>query len=636
MRNSHAFKSFVLLAFSLGAFVLPSGMLSARTVITKADDLPRVAWAYEGQATELVNDTAELNGYIAKLRAEIERQLEEYDIQDKATVRGYEQTLRTLDFLDGDYEQALARIYRIREMLDKPADELTNSLSVESLIEIYTAEPPVSVEDRPAAFEAAYARRVEALPWEVVQDNIEQTNGVFQYISEALYMGSLSTTMQNSVDQTGELTLDDVASLASIRMMIDHLLPLKDEIVSVTGTYIAENRVEKPDIWADRDIDLSDEENLTPVIIAISDSGVDADIYNKTGQMWLNEGEVPGDGVDNDENGFVDDVYGPAWDLNSFRTTGNLYPLTEEQQAEYPGELNFTKGLIDLQAAIDSEEAKAVRQKMSTFQQEDYKDFVEKLGLYGNYTHGTHVAGIASRGNPAARLLSSRITFGYEIIPEKPTIEEAIRSAEEIQAMVDYFKEVGVRVVNMSWGGDQSGLEYALEANGMGDNPEQRAEIARVLFNIGYDGLVKAMASAPDILFVPAAGNSDEDVDFNKVIPSSIDLPNVLVVGAVDQAGDETGFTSYGKNIRAHANGFEVESYVPGGRKMDFSGTSMAAPNVTNLAAKLFALDPSLTPEEVISFITLGADTTEDGRRHLINPRKSVALLKLSRMDLAQ
>jgi len=199
--------------------------------------------------------------------------------------------------------------------------------------------------------------------------------------------------------------------------------------------------------------------------------------------------------------------------------------------------------------------------------------------------------------------------------------------------MVEYFKKAGVRVVNMSWGGSQAGWEYALEANGVGDDPEQRPEIARVLFGLSYDSLVEAMANAPEILFIPAAGNSDEDVDFNKIIPSSIDLENVLVVGAVDQAGDETGFTSYGKNIRAHASGFEVESYVPGGRLMKFSGTSMSAPNVTNLAAKLFALDPSLTPKEVISLIELGIEPSEDGRRFLIHPKKSVALLQLSNME---
>jgi len=602
-----------------------------KVVITEADQLPRIAYPYTGDVIELMNDEEGLKVYLEKLRAEILRQLEVFDIQDKGTVRSYKMTLRTLDILEGDYEAAVKKIYEIRGMYDKPADKLTYGLLMESLLEAYMEDK--SPETVPERFTMGYSKRVMELPWDVVQDSMESTNGTFQYISDALYLGSLENSMQVTVNENGELTMGDISSLASIRMMMDHVLPLKKKVVEVTGRYIAENRVEKEDIWASRDVDISHEENLTPVIIAISDSGVDAEIFERTGQMWINENEVPDDGIDNDENGFVDDVNGPAWDKDSYHTTGNLYPLTDEQLAAYPAELHFTKGLLDLQSAIDSEQAKSTRERMSALTQEEYKPFVENLRLYGNYTHGTHVAGIASAGNPAARILNSRITFGHEIIPEKPTIEDAIRGVEETHKMVEYFKKAGVRVVNMSWGGSQAGWEYALEANGVGDDPEQRAEIARVLFGLSYDSLVEAMANAPEILFIPAAGNSDEDVDFNKIIPSSIDLENVLVVGAVDQAGDETGFTSYGKNIRAHASGFEVESYVPGGRLMKFSGTSMSAPNVTNLAAKLFALDPSLTPKEVISLIELGIEPSEDGRRFLIHPKKSVALLQLSNME---
>ncbi len=54
----------------------------------------------------------------------------------------------------------------------------------------------------------------------------------------------------------------------------------------------------------------------------------------------------------------------------------------------------------------------------------------------------------------------------------------------------------------------------------------------------------------------------------------------------------------------------------------------MASPNVANLAAKLFALDPSLTPAQAIDLIKAGATASEDGRRHLINPKKSVELLR--------
>jgi subtilisin family serine protease len=102
----------------------------------------------------------------------------------------------------------------------------------------------------------------------------------------------------------------------------------------------------------------------------------------------------------------------------------------------------------------------------------------------------------------------------------------------------------------------------------------------------------------------------------------------LLVVGAVDQAGDETSFTSYGKTVRVDADGYEVESVVPGGRHIKMSGTSSASPAVTNLAGKLLALDPALTPEQTIALIRAGATASADGRRHNIDPKRSVQLLR--------
>ena len=72
-----------------------------------------------------------------------------------------------------------------------------------------------------------------------------------------------------------------------------------------------------------------------------------------------------------------------------------------------------------------------------------------------------------------------------------------------------------------------------------------------------------------------------------------------------------------------HANGFEVDSFVPGGDRLKLSGTSMAAPQVTNLAAKLFALNPDLTVAQVKSLILGSAD--RNGRVNLINPRAALA-----------
>ena len=83
--------------------------------------------------------------------------------------------------------------------------------------------------------------------------------------------------------------------------------------------------------------------------------------------------------------------------------------------------------------------------------------------------------------------------------------------------------------------------------------------------------------------------------------------------------------------VVVHANGYQVESTIPGGDIIAESGTSMAAPQVTNLAGKMFSVNPKLTPAEVIAIIRETADKTSDGRRTLINPAKAVAAASAKR-----
>jgi hypothetical protein len=282
--------------------------------------------------------------------------------------------------------------------------------------------------------------------------------------------------------------------------------------------------------------------------------------------------------------------------------------------------------LVDIQASVDSPEAAELKKFMATLKPDQVKATLENLELVVNYVHGSHVTGIATEGNPFAQVVIGRITFDYHMIPEVPTLEQSRKNAVEYAAVVDYFRRNGVRVVNMSWGGALKDDEDALEANGAGGTAEERKKLARQIFDIDSDGLRAALQGAPGILFVVAAGNSNNNVKFDEVTPSSFQLPNMITVGAVDQAGEETSFSSFGPMVNVHANGFEVESYVPGGRRIKLSGTSMASPQVTNLGAKLFALDPALTPEEAKQLILDGCD--RNGRVNLVSEVKSIALLR--------
>ncbi len=190
---------------------------------------------------------------------------------------------------------------------------------------------------------------------------------------------------------------------------------------------------------------------------------------------------------------------------------------------------------------------------------------------------------------------------------------------------MDFFRKQGVRVVNMSWGGNVAAIESDLEQCGIGKTPEERKALAREYFDTGKVALTRAFASAPEILFVTAAGNSNNDASFIEDIPAGIVLPNLLTVGAVDRAGDEASFTSYGPTVKVHANGYQVESFLPGGERVALSGTSMASPQVANLAAKMLAVNPKLKPTELIKLIVDNAERTADGRRNLMNAKKSVA-----------
>jgi hypothetical protein len=115
----------------------------------------------------------------------------------------------------------------------------------------------------------------------------------------------------------------------------------------------------------------------------------------------------------------------------------------------------------------------------------------------------------------------------------------------------------------------------------------------------------RVFRECPETLFVVSAGNSNEDVVEYDVVPASITgVNNLLVVGAVDRYGDWAVFTnSNPERVRVFDLGVEVDSVIPNGERVPLSGTSMASPNVANLAAKMLSVHPRLTPAQLISII---------------------------------
>jgi len=610
------------------ALLLPLAALAAEKIpITRLADLPVHTYALPDKPSMMVRDPAAVRALAESIRQDIRADLDKYDIRDVTAVRRMHGTLLTIALLTRDDAAARELVTQIREMQEKPAARLTSGRIADAILAARAAPEAEYSATLRSSLEASLA----ALPWEIVQDDLQSTKGYLEYISEGLVVGSLETGIDPAA-ASGELSQQLADNILGAAYTLTEILPHRDTLQAAYATVVEANpEARKADIWAARAVTIDPEEEAAPVLLAVWDSGVDLGIEALGRRAWTNDGETPGNGIDDDGNGLVDDVHGIGWTLRSDYTQDLLFPVASV--VEEPDRFKqYMKGLQDLQASIDSPEASELRQKMSSLPQEEFQPFVEGLSAYGSYAHGTHVAGIAIDGNPAARLMPVRITFDHRIIGDKPTIAQTYKDAYAGVRTVDYLVEQGVRAVNMSWGGELASVEAALEQHGVGATPEERRALARRMWDIGYKALFEALRDAPEVLFVIAAGNSDNDVEFDEVLPSSFRLPNVIVAGAVDQAGDEASFTSFG-NVDVYANGFEVESYVPGGDRIAFSGTSMAAPNVINLAGKLWARHPDLSVADVKRLIVEGADEKQAGDRtiRLLNPKRSMELAAAGR-----
>lgn len=577
--------------------------------IDKEADIPRFSYPITDPLENVVRDKASFERVIQPVRADMESVLAKYDIADKSSQRQFLSDLAQLDFLSGSYDAALAGAEAVRALEEKPADKLLSGLRVRAMVAAAKQTGGVNTTGYFEAVAKTLRKELDALPFEVIANDIRRYKAGAELIGEGRILGSVRDVLQATLNKTGALSSDFAPNLISARYALEAILPLKQTLVTTYTAYLDQHKVEKPDIWLARDVKLPKTGPYHTVNVAVWDSGVDTKLFpkqlltGKQGQPTL-----------------------IAFDLESRVTTGELFPIPAVLRPKLPEMLARTKGFSDLTSNIDSPESSEVKKFMSGLKPEEFKPAMEQMGLTGNYVHGTHVAGITLNGNPWARLATARISFDYKLQPDPcPSKAIAERGAKAHQAYVDFFKRNKVRVVNMSWGGSVKDGEEALEKCGIGKTTAERQKIAREYFEIEKKALNRAFSSAPEILFVTAAGNSNSDSSFGEFIPSSIVLPNLLTVGAVDKSGDEAPFTSYGPTVVVHANGYQVDSYLPGGERVALSGTSMASPNVANLAAKLLAAKPSLKPIEVIAIIRATADKSADGRRILINPAKAMA-----------
>jgi hypothetical protein len=261
------------------------------------------------------------------------------------------------------------------------------------------------------------------------------------------------------------------------------------------------------------------------------------------------------------------------------------------------------------------------------------KDFMELVKNFKKQSHGTFVAGIALREGEnisifPIRGLSARvpvvavedsspqeITEVKAATPEEKFQEEIRNSLDRVSKkfskICSYIAKKNIEVVNASYGITfrsilQKFREKHQEITGKSISEEKLQQLAESYFEELYRRGEKTVSRYPKMLFVFSAGNSGLDNDRYHHYPSRIKAPNTLAVAAMN--GDFlASFSNYGeRTVDIGAPGVGIESVVPkvyskdgADRTSPASGTSMAAPYISNVAAQVLNINSALTPMEV-------------------------------------
>jgi subtilisin family serine protease len=189
--------------------------------------------------------------------------------------------------------------------------------------------------------------------------------------------------------------------------------------------------------------------------------------------------------------------------------------------------------------------------------------------------HGTHCAGIIG-AEGENNIGIAGVNWKVQIMPLKFLNAGGSGSTKDAIEAINYVinrKKAGVnvRIISASWGSTQ-------KSRALGD--------------------VIRKAYENDILFVAAAGNSSVNNDRTPHYPSS--YPNVISVAALDRNDQLASFSNFGvKSVMIGAPGVDILSTWLGNEYEEKSGTSMATPVVSGVAALILSKNPRMSVDDL-------------------------------------
>jgi hypothetical protein len=157
---------------SLLLFVAPFSyaQMDAKKKVATQSDLPRFSYPITRKPSDLLQaGDVTFNAFAAKVRADLEAILRDYEIADKSTMRTLLATKLYLQEIAGEYQPALETVDTIRAAQEKPSDKLTSGLFDHALLRAAIETKTASGAAFEQAFAKHYREEINALPWDVVQ-----------------------------------------------------------------------------------------------------------------------------------------------------------------------------------------------------------------------------------------------------------------------------------------------------------------------------------------------------------------------------------------------------------------------------------------------------------------------------------
>lgn len=344
--------------------------------------------------------------------------------------------------------------------------------------------------------------------------------------------------------------------------------------------------------------------------IAVIDSGLDYKHEFIVPNLWTNPNEVY-DRRDNDGNGYQDDVNG--W--NFAEQNGQIIDYS------YLGTFSpdCTK-YFDIQGKYFLKQATEEEIAWMKAKVADPK-FIKEMGKFGNFVHGTHVAGITVRGTQnhamGVKLIPTEVKPFFDSLRGKSASADrwellgkmfeqlAMAQMQQLGEIAKFVASHKADVANGSFGTGFKNVKTITDNAYKilffkAPTPEDSDRAAHLFI----DALVKNgqsfVGSAPETLFVFAAGNDGMSNDTYGTSPANIKADNVITVGATYKNEFFAPFSNFGtKMVDVAAPGMLIHSSIPGNEYLKVSGTSQASPYVANVAGQVKDANPSLRPADI-------------------------------------